>query len=150
LASFFLATILIVATISLHYEALRLMSALVSRSQLRLRVRVLFVVLGCFAAHLVEIGLYAAAYLGMDHLGLGSIQGNTEGSAIDYLYFSATSFSTLGFGDVYPTGVIRLISGFEAVNGLFLIAWSTSFTYLAMERLWPLHSRLKIGDEENR
>jgi hypothetical protein len=58
----------------------------------------------------------------------------------DFLYFSATSYSTLGIGDVYPVGVFRLISGIESINGLFLIAWSTSFTYFVMDRLWPLYS----------
>ena len=67
-------------------------------------------------------------------MGWGGLSGKSQGEVADHLYFSATSFSTLGIGDVYPTGAIRLISGFEAVYGLFLIAWSTSFTYLAMER----------------
>ena len=137
-----IAIVLVVATIVIHYEALRLASALVSRSGWPLRLRVLSVALVCFAAHTVEIGVYAFAYFLIDRAGLGSLTGHLEGGGGDYLYFSATAFSTLGFGDINPTGVTRLISAFEAVNGLFLIAWSTSFTYLAMERLWPLHSRI--------
>lgn len=140
-----IAAVLVITTIVIHYEALRLLSGFASRSQWPLRVRVLTVVVGCFAAHVVEIVTYALAYVLIDLAGLGSLVGQLEGSFGDYLYFSATAFSTLGFGDINPRGVLRLISGFEAVNGLFLIAWSTSFTYLAMERLWPLHSR--IGDD---
>ena len=135
-------------TIAVHYEALRAMSAVITRAPGPLRARVLLVVLGCFAAHVVEIGIYALAYAALDYVGLGSIEGRLEGRAIDYFYFSATTYSTLGFGDVYPTGVARVLSGLEAVNGLFLIAWSTSFTYLTMERLWPLHSR--VNAEEDR
>jgi hypothetical protein len=40
---------------------------------------------------------------------------------------------------------MRLVSGVEALNGLLLIGWSASFTYLAMERYWPLHGGPKKG-----
>jgi hypothetical protein len=32
--------------------------------------------------------------------------------------------------------VLRLLAGAEALNGLVLIGWSASFTYIAMERFW--------------
>jgi hypothetical protein len=35
-----------------------------------------------------------------------------------------------------PDGVLRLLAGVEALNGLLLIGWSASYTYLAMERFW--------------
>jgi hypothetical protein len=50
--------------------------------------------------------------------------GQVEEDFADFLYFSATSYSTMGIGDVYPAGALRLISGIEGINGLFLIAWS--------------------------
>ncbi len=31
---------------------------------------------------------------------------------------------------------MRIVAGIEALTGLLLIAWSASFTYLTMERLW--------------
>ena len=31
---------------------------------------------------------------------------------------------------------MRLLTGIEALNGLVLIGWSASFTYLAMEEFW--------------
>jgi hypothetical protein len=48
-----------------------------------------------------------------------------------------------GHGDIYPIGDIRLLASIEALNGLLLVAWSGSFTYLAMQRLW---SREGSGD----
>src|SRR5215213_7625904 len=33
----------------------------------------------------------------------------------------------------------------EALNGLLLIGWSASFTYLVMERYWPLHGGYRAG-----
>ena len=134
-----LAAFLVTANILVHYEMLRFMSAYVPGLPIAVRAKVLVVVLGCFVAHTIEVWLYAVAYLLIDRAGIGSLQGQVDESFADFLYFSATSYSTLGFGDVYPIGALRLISGIEGINGLFLIAWSTSFTYFVMDRLWPLH-----------
>lgn len=144
-----IVSVLIVGTIVLHYEALRLISAVVSDWPGPPRLRILLVVSGCFAAHVLAIALYAAAYALIESVGLGALQGQLENRIGDYLYFSAAAYSTVGFGDIYGTDAMRLISAFEAVNGLFLIAWSTSFTYLAMEQLWPLHSRIKGDDTDD-
>ena len=54
----------------------------------------------------------------------------------DAVYLSATTFTTLGFGDLAPIGAIRLVSGMEALIGFLLITWSASFTFLEMSRLW--------------
>ena len=139
LLSMFLSAVLVAANILVHYEMLRLMSVYVPSLAIAVRARVLVVVLGCFAAHTIEVWLYAFAYWLMDRAGIGSLKGQIDGSFADYLYFSATTYSTMGFGDVYPAGALRLISGIEGINGLFLIAWSTSFTYFVMDRMWPLH-----------
>jgi hypothetical protein len=47
-----------------------------------------------------------------------------------------TSYTTLGVGDVYPKGLLRILVGVEALNGFLLITWSASFTYLMMQRYW--------------
>jgi hypothetical protein len=36
---------------------------------------------------------------------------------------------------------MRLITGIEALNGLLLIGWSASFTYLAMQKFWNIKER---------
>jgi hypothetical protein len=115
------------------------LSTFVPDLKVAVRIKVLVVVIGCFVAHTIEVWLYAGAFLLIFKSGLGSLKGQVDESFADFLYFSATSYSTMGIGDVYPTGALRLISGIEGINGLFLIAWSTSFTYFVMDRLWPLH-----------
>lgn len=50
--------------------------------------------------------------------------------------FSAETYSSLGYGEVIPGGALRLLAGVEVLNGLLLIGWSASFTYIAMERFW--------------
>lgn len=54
----------------------------------------------------------------------------------DAVYFSAVTFTTVGYGDMIPTGPVRFMAGTEALVGLMLITWSASFTYLEMERFW--------------
>jgi hypothetical protein len=134
-----LSAVLVTTCILVHYETLRFLSAYVPVLPVFLRAKVLVVVLGCFFAHTVEVWLYAFAYLLMHKAGIGSLGRQVSESFADFLYFSASSYSTLGLGDVYPIGALRLISGVESINGLFLVAWSTSFTYFVMDRLWPLH-----------
>lgn len=141
-----IGSVLVAATIFIHYESLRLTSGIVPRLRLPLRMRVLWIVATCFAAHSVEVWIYAFTFDALNAAGLGRLEGaHADNSFAEYLYFSVTSYSTLGFGDVYPIGTFRIISGIEALNGLFLIAWSTSFTYLTMEKLWPMHLRERYG-----
>lgn len=149
LIALLIGSVMVLLTIVLHYEALRLISVIVSEWDRPARLRVLVVVIGCFVAHLLAIACYAVVYGVIESLGLGELQGTTEDPIADYLYFSAAAYSTVGFGDIYGTGAMRVISALEAVNGLFLIAWSTSFTYLGMERLWPLHSRIRGDDDQS-
>ena len=148
-----IAALLALSTVLIHYEVLRGVSGLLQRSRLPVRLRMLLVVIGCFGAHTIEVWIYAATYYGLSRAGVGSLGGRVDDTFAEYLYFSISAYSTLGIGDIYPEGALRLISGVEALNGLFLIAWSTSFTYLAMEKLWPLHlggqHRRALADEDD-
>jgi hypothetical protein len=53
------------------------------------------------------------------------------------------SYPSLGSGDVFAIDNVRLISGVEALVGLLMVGWSASFTYLAMEKFWPMHGERK-------
>ncbi len=90
-----------------------------------------------FAAHMVESRLYAWVYLLLDvgDAAMGS-GGAVNGSFLDHLYFSAACYTSLGLGDLFPVGTLRLIAGVQALNGLILITWSASFAFLVMQRRW--------------
>jgi len=49
--------------------------------------------------------------------------------------------------DIVPGGDLRLVAGVEVLNGLLLIGWSASYTYIAMERFWndASEGRVKSG-----
>ncbi|WP_209426749.1 potassium channel family protein [Pararhodobacter sp. SW119] len=132
-----LTTVLLVsATVLIHYEVLRFTGQLLPRLPIRPRQRVLVVITACFVAHLIEIVLYAFAFSLLHLQGLGRIEGEFEATALDFFYFSLTSYTTLGIGDVYPSGPLRVLAGIESLNGFILITWSASFAYLMMQRHW--------------
>ena len=66
----------------------------------------------------------------------GTLAGTFEGTFFDCVYFSFTSYTTLGTGDIEPFGDIRFLTGLESLTGLVLITWTASFLYLEMTRYW--------------
>ena len=140
LLSLLFSSLLVVACVLIHYEVLRYTSNLLARMTIPPRPRILIVMFAVFLAHTLEVWMYAVAYyLLTDHLGIGSFGGSLEHHFNDYLYFSTSTYSSLGYGDIYPLGGLRIMAGIETVAGLVMIGWSASFTYLAMERFWGLH-----------
>jgi hypothetical protein len=132
--------IVVVVTVLIHYELLSILDRMTPTLSIPVRSRMLLVIAAVLAAHLVEISLYAGAFFIMQHhLGLGSIEGAMDGSALDFFYFSVTTYTTLGIGDLSPRGPLRILSGLESLTGLVLIGWSASFTYIAMQKLWEHH-----------
>ncbi len=130
---------LVLVTVLIHYESLRFIWRVLPRLTLPPRRRILVVIIALFAAHTAEVWLHAFAYyLLADHFGIGTFGGHFGAGFDDYLYFSTVTYTSLGFGDVYPLGGLRLIAGVETLTGLVMIAWSASFTYLAMEKFWGL------------
>ena len=131
-----LMTLLVAASVIIHYEALRALTRIMIGPGVHRR-RLIGVVLGLLAAHTVEVWLFALAYTWLDDwAGFGAVIG-TEGAFEDYLYFSSVVYTTLGFGDQIPTGSLRLICGAEALTGLAMITWSASFMFVEMQRYWP-------------
>lgn len=132
-----LCLMLVVATSLLHYEVLRLASALAPSLAIPPRTRALVTIAAAFAGHVLQIVLYAVVYWAASvRMGLGFLEGTLEGNFFDYLYFSGATFTTLGIGDIAMEGPIRLLVSVQSLNGLVLIGWSASFTYLSMERFW--------------
>jgi len=133
-----LALFVVLVTSSFHYGVLRWLSGGMARIAMKATRRVLCIVFVIILAHLAEIMLYAGTYaVSAEVLGIGSFGGLSVAEPLDFLYFSIVTYTSLGLGDVFPGGHLRFIAGVEALNGLLLIAWSASFIYLAMGRLWP-------------
>lgn len=74
--------------------------------------------------------LFSLIYMLLISLGIGDI--NASGGHPDSLgivsrslYHSAITFFTIGYGDFFPSGPIRIVCGFEGFVGVFLMAYFT-------------------------
>ena len=129
--------VLLVVTTVIHYEVLRGLAVLLPGLGIKPRAKLIVVIIAAFLAHALEIALYALAIWGLVRFGgLGTLDDSSRFSLDISLYFSAETYTSLGYGDVVPGGAVRLLAGVEALNGLLLIGWSASYTYIAMERFW--------------
>jgi len=128
---------LLVVTAVIHYEALSALNANLPNLKMPSRAKLLVVISVTFLAHAVEIVAYGIAlYLLVTHGVGGGLKGSYDFNLADCIYFSAETYTSIGFGDVTPFGAIRLLIGAEALNGLLLIGWSASYAFIAMERYW--------------
>ena len=130
--------ILITTCVLLHYETLRLLNDRVPRVKIvSTRAKVLVALVGALMSHLIQIAIFAVAYwLLKDNFGMGGFGGSFQDNLASFMYFSSETYTTLGFGDIYPTGSLRMICGIESLVGLLMVSWTASFTYLEMRRYW--------------
>jgi hypothetical protein len=129
---------MVIATVvMIHYEFLYRCTLLMPHMRIRHRFRIVFGVFGALTAHAVEIWIFALSFYWMHGAkGWGHFEGNFEGNLLDCAYFSFTTYTTLGFGDIAPHGALRYLAGLESLTGLLLITWTASFLYLEMTRYW--------------
>jgi len=81
--------------------------------------------------HLIEISVWAGAYFWQHCLP-------------DYetsLYFSATTYTTLGYGDVVLPRPWRLAGVLESLTGVLLLGWSAAFFFTVVSRFFDLRIR---------
>lgn len=134
-ATLAVAGLLASISVLIHYESLNVLERLVESIGSHRR-RLIVTMIGLLLAHIIEIWFYAGAYsllgrfpeFGALHV---SLAGGT--SPFDSVYYSAMVYTTVGFGDMVPSGGLRLITATEALIGLSLITWSASFTYYQMQ-----------------
>ncbi|EAQ28313.1 Membrane protein related to Kef-type K+ transport system NAD-binding component [Erythrobacter sp. NAP1] len=137
MAAIALSALLIAATILIHYETLRLAARGADEFEVRPRTRLWIMLSSAIVSHIAHVLLYAGGFILLEHVwSVGAIAGPETGVFYDAFYFSITSYTTLGIGDIYPTGQVRMLSGVEALNGLVMVTWTASVTYLFMERHW--------------
>ena len=129
--------VVVVIVVMTHYEGLHFFTRWMAKNTLKPRFRIVLMIYGLLLLHTFEITMFGAAYWFLSQSpGFGTLVTQDVLNVLDCLYFSATVYSTLGFGDLVPTQSIRILAGIEGVTGLLLITWSASFTYLEMVRYW--------------
>ena len=131
--------VLVCLAVLIHAETLYHLAKWLPRAPGAPRYRVLLGVFGILVAHVVEIWMFALAYYALLHVdGMGELVGPTQGrDLMDCSYFSFITFTTVGYGDLVASGMLRYLTGLEALTGFVLITWSASFLFLEMQKYWP-------------
>lgn len=124
----------VLAAVGVHYEAIALATFAGRPFHQSHRMRVAVAVLVIVVAHLVEVMVFAAGWAVL--LVAGTELSIPSPNFADLVYFSGSVYTSLGFGDIVPTGLSRLYAVVEAVTGLVLIAWTASYTFLQMQTNW--------------
>lgn len=133
----FLSLLISFAITFLHYEALSLLTNILTNINNVKRIHILFAMFAVTLLHIISILIYAGIYYIMiNEWGIGHLEGMDVTTFEDYAYYSITVYTSLGFGDVLPVGGLRFFSGLETLNGLALMAWSASYSYLLMSKYW--------------
>lgn len=121
----------------LHYEALLRLTFISEAMRIRPRKRIVFSIVGALIAHVMEVWVFTFCFYGLLNTGAyGKLMGNFSDSLSDCAYFSFSTYTSLGFGDITPTGPLRFLAGMEALTGLVLIAWTASYMFVQMQRHW--------------
>lgn len=130
-------TVVVAVTVLIHYQALFHITLWLQRSGISHRFRIVFGLVGALLAHVLEVCVFAVVYyLFIHQWGWGQLEGNFDGSFLNCAYYSFAVYTTVGFGDIYPIGDVRMLTGIEALTGLVLITWTASFLYLEMQNNW--------------
>lgn len=130
------AILIVALCVVAHYEVLSACNRYLPVLSHRRR-RVLILIFVVLITHVAEIWLFGLGYFLLSRSGaLGSLAGLPTADLPDYVYFSAVTYTTVGFGDAVPVGAIRFLAGLEALTGFVMITWSASYTFLEMQRDW--------------
>ncbi|MES2905695.1 MAG: ion channel [Pseudomonadota bacterium] len=153
-AGFFILSLISISTILLTsyvtYEILHGAWSTLLRIKIAPRMHVLFIIGPIFIAHMINIWIYGAVYfLVENYTALGELTGHIEKATLTLqsfesrLYFSASTYASLGLGEIVPKGSLRMLASAEVLHGLIMIGWTVSLTYLAMEKFWSMPVRKK-------
>lgn len=140
-----IATLVVATTVLIHLIGLAALLAILRRHRhaeswiLAAILNALAIILaafGLFALHSIEIWGWAGVYQW-----LGVFQDFEHA-----LYFSTTTYVTIGYGDIVLPQGVRILGAIEGASGLILIGWSTAFFFSIVDRL----KLLERGLESNR
>lgn len=127
------ATGMVLATILVHLAGLAGLLLVIRRQGRRTGVRrrwhdvigIIGAATALFVVHGIEIWAYALLYSG-------------TGALADFgtaLYFSTSTYTTIGYGDVLLGESWRIVGAIEGANGVILLGWSTAFFVAMVARI---------------
>ena len=141
------AALIVSMCLLLHVTGLLLMAAWLlqrreywEREGARIRYAILLILLfsGIMLLHTIETGIWAVFYY-------------TRGLFADFetsLYFSLTTYTTIGYGDVLLPQRWRLLGALEGVSGVLLCGISTAFIFAVMSALFQMRMQHQTRTRE--
>lgn len=141
-----LSAVLVAACTSIHFRTLLWISNRIERRDLMTVPSLWLTLSGITIAHVIEAAIYAVGfYFSVGALGVGGLHQQQDAGTVldwmDHFYFSLVNFTTLGRGDLSPTGHLRFIAGIEAFHGFLLLTASGTFMLQVMAGKCPLTRR---------
>ncbi|PIW28099.1 MAG: K+ channel TrkA-N [Rhodobacterales bacterium CG15_BIG_FIL_POST_REV_8_21_14_020_59_13] len=133
-SSLIVSAAMITITVVIHMVGLLMLMAFLQARSLHIRpthsrlgqgVFIVLTVLGLVLIHGLEMWLYALLYRVL------GVFPNIE----EALYFSVSTFTTVGFGELVIEGQWRILGALESFNGFLLIGWSTAFMVSVIGRI---------------
>jgi len=77
------------------------------------------------------VTVFEAAWWAANYVYLGAIASFDEA-----MYFSMVTYTTLGYGDITLDPGWRLLSGFQAANGVIIAGWSTALVIAVVQHIY--------------
>ncbi|WP_264942073.1 potassium channel family protein [Sphingomonas caeni] len=139
-----IATAIVIGTVALHLLGLAMLLRLLRHHRTHAPERgalaheltgIVGAAFGLFILHAFEIWSYAALYLG-----IGVLRTLEEA-----LYFSTSTYATIGYGDIVLPPDWRVLGAIEGINGVILLGWSTAFFVAVVGRLRLLEIEAQGG-----
>jgi hypothetical protein len=124
----------------LHFATLRPLVRWIEGTTMRPSLHMMVLTAAIGLVHAVEAGVFAAGFFYGREWGLGGFKPEDPQNFADIYYFSIVNYTSLGLGDIYPSGHLRVMAGIEALNGFLLISASAGFIFLAMRSEWQRDS----------
>lgn len=128
------ATGMVALTVGVHLSRIALLLAILRHHRarpshnsplLRDGAGIVAAATGLFALHAIEIWAYAALYTALHALP------DFETA----LYFSTSTYATIGYGNVVLDRSFRIVGAIEGANGVILLGWSTAFFVAVVSRI---------------
>lgn len=137
-AALLMGLVLVLVCGGVHYVAMTTLHERITRLRLNRAAKAQLALVGLSIAHLIEAAVYAAGFRLGERWLLGGFSGADTSDSMSVFYFSLVNYTSLGLGDIYPTGHLRFLAGLESLNGFLLISCSAAMLYLiATERSQP-------------
>ncbi|XBQ15037.1 MAG: ion channel [Oceanicaulis sp.] len=104
---------------------------------------------GMALVHFIEILAFAGVYgILTTALWPDSFSPSFGGAPMDYIYFSASMFTTLGYAPFVAEGPMRLIAAGQSLLGFMVLTWSATFLYAMASKEWHEIAERKVNGDD--